>query len=128
MKTTYNRTLFALLATFGCATSLTTLASKSRAVEFSEVIINSPYKLTQEIIAADVLPKKGKELVTFSVDEQKNRWLIIYQLDTEANQYVVAEKAIIPKEFYRFDLSSRTDEKKQRLYFLSADSLSLYQN
>jgi hypothetical protein len=131
MKTTYNRTLFALLATLGCATSLTTLASKSSAIEFSEVIINSPYKLTQEIIAADVLPKKGKELVTFSVDEQSNRWLMIYQFDTVANQYVVAEKSIIPKAFYRFDLSSRKDdqdEKKQRLYFLSADSLSLYQN
>jgi hypothetical protein len=131
MKTTYNRTLFALLTTFGCATSLITLASKSSAVEFSEVIINSPYKLTQEIIAADVLPKKGKELITFSVDEQSNRWLMIYQLDVAINQYVVAEKSIIPKEFYRFDLSSvedDQDEKKQRLYFLSADSLSLYQN
>jgi hypothetical protein len=131
MKTTYNRTLFALLTTFGCATSLTTLASKSSAVEFSEIIINSPYKLTQEIIVADVLPKKGKELITFSVDEQSNRWLMIYQLDTVASQYVVAEKSIIPKEFYRFDLSNREDdqdEKKQRLYFLSANSLSLYQN
>lgn len=131
MKTIYNRTLFALLATFGCAISLTTFASKSSTVEFSEVIINSPYKLTQEIIAADILPNKGKELITFSVDEQSNRWLMIYQLDAAVNQYVVAEKSIIPKEFYRFDLSSREDyqdEKKQRLYFLSADSLSLYQN
>ena len=72
--------LFTLLKTLVCVTSLTALASISSAIEFSEVIINSPYKLTQEIIAADVLTSKGKELVTFSVDEQSNRWLIIYQL------------------------------------------------
>jgi len=128
MKTTYNKTLFTLLATFGCASSLTTLASKSSAVEFSEVMISAPYKLSQEVIAADVLPNKGKELVTFSVDEQSNRWLIIYQLNQNKNQYVVAEKAMIPKQFYRFDISESKDQKKQNLYFLSTDSLSLYQN
>lgn len=128
MKTTYNKILFTLLATFGCASSLTTLASKSSAVEFSEVMISTPYKLSQEVIAADVLPNKGKELVTFSVDEQSNRWLIIYQLNQNKNQYVVAEKAMIPKQFYRFDISEPKDQKKQKLYFLSTDSLSLYQN
>ena len=123
--------LFTLLKTFVCVTSLTALASKSSAIEFSEVIINSPYKLTQEIIAADVLASKGKELLTFSVDEQSNRWLIIYQLNHDTNQYVIAEKTIIPKQFYRFDLSEQKYDKKdikQKLYFLSADSLTLYQN
>jgi len=128
MKTTYNKILFILLTTFGLVSSLTTLASKSSAVEFSEVMISTPYKLSQEVIAADVLPNKGKELVTFSVDEQSNRWLIIYQLNQNKNQYVVAEKAMIPKQFYRFDISEPKDQKKQNLYFLSTDSLSLYQN
>ena len=128
MKTTYNKILFSLLTTFGLVSSLTTLASKSSAVEFSEVMISTPYKLSQEVIAADVLPNKGKELVTFSVDEQSNRWLIIYQLNQNKNQYVVAEKAMIPKQFYRFDISEPKDQKKQNLYFLSTDSLSLYQN
>ena len=125
------QTLFALLITLGLVTSVPALASKSNAIEFSEVIINSPYKLTQEIIAADVLPKGGKELVTFSVDEQSNRWLIIYQLSHDKTQYLVAEKTIIPKRFYRFDLSDAKadqDKAKQSIYFLSADSLSLYQN
>ncbi len=127
-----NRGLLTLFATFACATSLTTFANKSSAVEFSEVIVKSPYKLTQKIIAADVLPSEGKELVTFSVDEQSNRWLMIYQLNKVTNQYVVAEKSIIPKEFYRFDLSKLNskakEEKRQRLYFLSAESLTLYKN
>ncbi|GAW94933.1 hypothetical protein MTCD1_00532 [Colwellia marinimaniae] len=120
--------VFSLLTSLVCVTSLTTFASKSSAIDFDEVIINTPYKLTQEIIAADILAGKGKELITFSVDEQSNRWLIIYQLDSDANQYVIAEKAIIPKQFYRFDLSELHAEKKQQLYFLSADLLSLYQN
>ncbi|KGJ97678.1 FG-GAP repeat domain-containing protein [Colwellia psychrerythraea] len=127
-----NKALFAILTTIGCATSLTTLASKSSAVDFSEVVINSPYNLTQEIIAADVLPSKGKELVTFSVDEKSNRWIMIYQLNKKTNQYVVAEKTIIPKQFYRFDVSELKSEMKegqrQKIYFLSANSLTLYQN
>ena len=123
-----NRTLFSLLVTLSCVASSPALASKSKTVEFNEVVIDSPYKLIQEIIAADVLPSKGKELVTFSVDEHSNRWLMIYQLDHIANQYIVAEKAIVPKAFYRFDLSKQKDEKKQSIYFLSTDSLTLYQN
>ncbi len=127
-----NKTIFSLVAAIGCATSLTVLASKSNAIDFREVIINSPYKLTQEIIAADVLPNDGKELVTFSVDEKSNRWLMIYQLNKETKQYVVAEKVIVPKHFYRFDLSELKPEelegRKQNIYFLSADALTLYKN
>jgi len=120
-------TLFALFATVCSVTSLTTLASKSSAVEFSEVIINSPYKLTQEVIAADLLANPGKELLTFSIDEQSNRWLMIYQLDNETNQYVIAQKSVIPKKFYRYDLSEPKKDKKQNLYFLSTDTLAIYQ-
>jgi hypothetical protein len=127
-----NKIILPLLAVISCITSLTALASKSNAVDFSEVIINSPYKLTQEIIAADVLPKKGKELVTFSVDEKSNRWLMIYQLNNETKQYVVADQIIVPKHFYRFDLSELKPEEvaggNQNIYFLSADSLTLYKN
>lgn len=123
-----NNTVLALLATIGCLTSLTTFASKSKAVDFNEIIINSPYKLTQEIIAADVLPSKGTELITFSIDEQSNRWLMIYQLDNTAKQYIIAEKVIVPKEFYRFDLSKEKVEGKQSIYFLSTDSLFHYQD
>lgn len=123
--------LFTLVIALSSVTSLTTLASKSSAVDFNEVVINSPYKLTQEIIAADVLPNNGKELLTFSVDEQSNRWLIIYQLDSNTHQYIVAEKNIIPKPFYRFDVSESNSEerreKRQNIYFLSTDTLAIYQ-
>jgi len=120
--------LFTLLAALSCVTSSLAVASNSKAVEFNEIIINSPYKITQEIIAADVLPNNGTELITFSVDEESNRWLMIYQLDHTAKQFVIAEKVIVPTEFYRFDLSKKNAEDKQRLYFLSTDSLFQYQD
>jgi len=142
-----NKTSLVLLATMVWATSLTTLASKSNTVTFHETTITSPYKLTQEVITANILSTKGKELVTFSVDDLGNRWLIIYKLN-KANQYVIAEKSIIPKQFYRFDLSKAPsnyslldvggtaktelnnplDEKIQTLYFISANALFVYQN
>ncbi len=120
--------MFTLLAALSCVTSSLAVASNSKAVEFNEIIINSPYKITQEIIAADVLPNNGTELITFSVDEESNRWLMIYQLDHTAKQFVIAEKVIVPTEFYRFDLSKKNAEDKQRLYFLSTDSLFQYQD
>jgi len=113
-----------------CFTPLTTFASQSSAIEFNEVIVNSPYKLTQEVIAADVLPVPGKELVTFSVDEESNRWLMIYQLDSSTNKYEIAEQSIIPKQFYRFDITELQagDTKQQKIYFLSSNTLALYQD
>ncbi len=104
------------------------MASNASAIEFNEVVINTPYKLTQEIIAADLLASPGKELLIFSVDKQGNRWLMIYQRDQKTNQYTIAEQSTIPKQFYRFDLSEAKADKTQKLYFLSDDSLSLYQN
>lgn len=109
---------------------LTTFASQSNAIEFDEVVVNSPHKLTQEVIAADVLAEAGKELVTFAIDEQSNRWLMIYQLDTVSNKYVIAEQSIIPKQFYRFDITElqEGENNQQKIYFLSASSLALYQD
>lgn len=113
--------------TLGCVTSLTILTNKVHAIEFNEITISSPYILTQEVIVADVLAREGKELLTFSVDEQSNRWLMIYQLSNETNQYAIAHKAIIPKQFYRFDISEKRDGKTQDIYFLSTEKLAIYQ-
>ncbi len=117
-----------VLAIFACATTLSTFAIKASAVEFNEIIIDVPYKLTQEIVAADLLASPGKELLTFSIDEESNRWLIIYQLDQKTNKYTIAEQSIIPKKFYRYDLTDEKSNQQQKLYFLSDEALSLYQN
>ncbi|TYK65019.1 FG-GAP repeat domain-containing protein [Colwellia echini] len=151
-----NKHIFSLFLSLSCVTLLTAFSSKADDIDFNEIIVKSPYQLTQEVIAADVLPDNGKELVTFSVDEKGNRWLIIYHLDSDKNEYVIVEQAIIPKQFYRFDLSeplthtlsnplmknqtnkSGTEPDKelgkvikpkvQNIYFLSADTLAIYQN
>ena len=112
-------------------TPLIALASKV-SLNFNEVVVNAPYTLTQKIIAADVLPFEGKELLTFSVDQESNRWLIIYRLDTLKNTYQVAEKELIPQQFYRFDVSRRNEKNKSNeqegIYFLSATELVRYDN
>jgi hypothetical protein len=109
----------------------TVLASKS-AINFNEVVIDAPHTLTQNIIAADLLPFEGKELLTFSVDQESNRWLIIYRLDKLTNTYQVAEKKLIPQQFYRFDVSRRNDKNRnnnqESIYFLSATELVRYDN
>ena len=136
--------LSTLITTLVFSASSYSFAKKPNNIEFTESLITSPYKISQDIIAADILPTQGKELITFTVDEQGNRWLIVYTLTNDNNQYQIAEKAMIPKHFYRFDISklsdSRAEEKTnnnntskgdekatQQLYFLSTDSLAVYQ-
>ena len=131
-KYLYTSIRFSLLSlALSGLTPLIALASKV-SLNFNEVVVNAPYTLTQKIIAADVLPFEGKELLTFSVDQESNRWLIIYRLDTLKNTYQVAEKELIPQQFYRFDVSRRNEKNKSNeqegIYFLSATELVRYDN
>lgn len=115
---------------FGIAIFLISPITKGKVngIEFKELLVTTPYQLTQEVIVADLLPEHGKELITFTVDEEGNRWLIIYQLNTDKNQYDIKDKVIIPKRFYRFDLSKSLNKEQQNLYFLSSTHIAIYNN
>jgi len=106
-------------------------AARSQKINFNDMTIESPYRLTQGVIAADLLADEGKELLTISVDEDKKRWLIIYAFDQKTNQYEIKEKAIIPKTFHSFDIGETkqalSQGKLQQVYFLSSNELYVYQ-
>lgn len=123
---------------FAFTMSFNVQAKPSVTVDFSEVITKSSYPLTQEVLVADVLDNPGKELVFIVVDEQGNRQLIIYQLSENQSSYDIAEQTAIPEQYYRFDVTktnkkreNKTDKQlkkaTQKLYFLSANELAIYQ-
>lgn len=128
-----------------CALLSFVASAKKSVVNFTEFTVTSAHPLTQKVIVANLIGENAykindestnnsineshddKELLTFSVDDDGNRWLVIYQLDKSSNQYTVAEQAIIPQHFYRVDLSQANDGKLQKIYFLSANGVAIYQ-
>ena len=107
-------------------------AARSQKINFNDMTIESPYRLTQSVIAADFLADEGKELLTLSVDDDKNRWLIIYAFDTQSNKYEIKDKAIIPKHFHSFDIGEAKQTlaqgKLQQIYFISSNELFVYKS
>ena len=110
---------------------LTSSAASKQKIQFNDMTIESPYRLTQGIIAADLLADAGKELLTISVDEDRNRWLMIYAFDVLSKQYKIKEQTIIPKHFHSFDIGEAKQAlaqgKLQQIYFTSSDELFVYQ-
>jgi hypothetical protein len=103
-----------------------TFAKKHSTLKFIESKIEVPFKLTHPIMLIDLLPINGKEIVTFSVDDNDTRWLIIYSYDDETKSYSEADRQIMSKNLYSFDITENYEDTKQQLYFLSSDNLYRY--
>jgi hypothetical protein len=98
------------------------LAKKSVPVLFDEIEMEAPFNLTHPIMTLDLLPQKGKEIVTFSVDEKGTRWLIIYALTADQALEEV-NRVELPKSFYSYDMTTYRSGKLQTIYFLSSDAV-----
>ena len=97
---------------------------------FSIYNIETPFIISQPIIAANIIENSADELLAIGIDEQKQTWLAIYVFDEEAKQYQLYEKHIIPKKYFAYDLSdfSKDDKNKLRtLYFLAKDEVAMFQ-
>ncbi len=101
-------------------------AAKTKKVNFNEFEVETEFKLIHPVINADILSNEFKELVILGVDKQGQRWLVIYHLDPIEKKYKVADKNIIPKEFYSFDLGNYHEGKLQKLFFMSSNALFEY--
>lgn len=102
------------------------VAGKVKNKMFEELTIETPFLLSHPVIAADILPASGKEILAFGVDDDEKRWLGVYTVDTINNQHVMAAKVVIPDEFSRFDLSDHRSDRLQSLYFMSANRLFVF--
>lgn len=106
-------------------TSIDAFAKKAKIVRFNETIISVPFDLTHPIMIADILERKGKEIVTFSIDDENRRWLIIYSLSNEQLLKEVS-RLVIPNNLYSFDITQYRSGNIQTLYFLSSEGVSQF--
>lgn len=102
------------------------IAKKQTTPRFKEHIIETPFKLTHSLISIDLFASAGKEIVTFSVDDDDNRWLIIYSYNIESDAYKEVERQQLPNDLYSFDITEKTDNALQSIYFMSSDKLYRY--
>lgn len=102
-----------------------TEAKSTPKLTLTESTLHAPFNLTHSIVAADLLPSSGKELVAFGVDDLSQRWMAIYGL--EKGQYTLALKLALPQAMHSFDITQYQEGKTQQLYFLSQDKLHVFQ-
>lgn len=113
----------AALVLFSSGLSHFVQAASDSTLNFTESMIDAPFELTHPIIAADLLPETGKELVVFGVDDLSHRWMAIYAF--EKDKYQLVMKRELPQELHSFDITESTSAGLQQLYFLSQDELKL---
>ena len=107
------------------AWSLSVDGAYAAELTFNKSTVNAPFELTHPIIAADVLPQSGKELIAFGIDGMKQRKMAIYQL--VEGEYKLLHQYQLPLAVHSFDITSSTTNGLQQLYFLSQDELLLMQ-
>ena len=117
--------IFIAIALGLTVTSNTSFAKKAKLVHFNEAVVSVPFDLTHPIMTADLLERKGKEIVTFSIDNENRRWLIIYTLSHE-QQLKEVNRLIIPNNLYSFDITKYRSGYLQTLYFLSSEGIAKF--
>lgn len=85
-----------------------------------------PFTVTQPIIAADILPDTGLELLIVGIDKQQQRILAIYAFDSVNQQYIQADMLKIARHYFAFDVGEIGASGLQRLYLLSKNAVSRY--
>lgn len=109
--------------------------SKKKAISFKELKLESPYNITHPVMAANIHPQSGTELVTFTADDEQNKYLIVYGYNEKSQNYEVIDEILLDKSFLKFDISEASDKELvdgaemplQGLYLMSSQRLVKYQ-
>lgn len=93
--------------------------------EFEHFEIVAPFKISQDVIRADLLPNKGKELVIIGNENGQSK-LALFAFDDEKSSYQQILNIDIPTDIFRFDVTETTENKPQSLYFLASNHVLLF--
>jgi len=93
---------------------------------FTVYNIETPFIISQPIIAVNLMDSPTNELLAIGVDDKNQTLLAIYAFDDSANKYQLYEKHIIPKIYFAYDLSDFDESKPNKLrvlYFLAKNEV-----
>ena len=123
----YHRFVVTVIFVFFLFSSSTDAFSKESI--FSIYNIETPFVISQPIIAVNLIENLADELLAIGVDDKGHTWLAIYVFDHEFKKYQLYIKHIIPKGYFAYDLSDYVVDDKNRLrslYFLSKDEVVMF--
>lgn len=92
---------------------------------FNSLSVQTPFDITHSILAVDVLPDAGKELLVFGVDGDNKRWMSIYKKDQQS--YKINDKIALPDDAYAFDIGEYVDGQLQQIYVLTQGQLNRFE-
>ena len=96
---------------------------------FSIYNIETPFVISQPIIAVNLIENSANELLAIGIDDNEINWLAIYVFDQEFKKYQLYTKHMIPKKYFAYDISDylKKDKNKLRsLYFLAKDEVVMF--
>jgi hypothetical protein len=97
---------------------------------FSIYNIETPFVISQPIIAVNLIANSADELLAIGIDDKKQTWLAIYIFNEKSKDYELYTKQVIPKKYFSYDFSDfvKGDNSKLRvLYFLAKDEIVMFQ-
>jgi hypothetical protein len=118
--------LLGLIFCLGLTTASPIFASSTKLVgsklAFEQHTITAPFKVILPVIALDIITDKEStidELVVIGEDESKQTWLAVYAFHEKTNNFILADKMVLPDEYFAFDVS----ENLEGLYFLAKNKV-----
>ncbi|MFD2179233.1 FG-GAP repeat domain-containing protein [Veronia pacifica] len=123
MKTLVSK---AILSACVSALLLSSTASyaDSRKLNSDIVALETGMVVTHPIMAVELLPAPGKELMVLGA--QNNQRVLQIYTNNSIREYVKAREIVVPDSLHRFDISQYQEGTNQQVYFLSSDTLFLF--
>jgi hypothetical protein len=93
---------------------------------FTSYQIDLSFNVNQPVLAANILPQAGEELVVVGLDKNQQRILAIYSFDTQSNTFIEQDKIKISNNVFAFDVGEPQKDGLQRLYLLDKATVNRY--
>jgi hypothetical protein len=96
------------------------------AIVFEEHKITLPFSVNRAVVAADILPQVGVELLISGVDDKQQRKLAIVGMKAETSGFAVLDIIDVAKNVFAFDLGVENEQGIKILYLLTKSEVTKY--
>jgi hypothetical protein len=115
------------LSLLGLILATTVFSSVAKnAIVFDEHKITLPFSVNRAVVAANILPQAGVELLITGVDDKQQRKLAIVGLNAEASGFEVLDIVNVDNNVFAFDLGVENDQGIKKLYLLTKSEVTQY--
>ncbi|NCP63793.1 MAG: VCBS repeat-containing protein [Paraglaciecola sp.] len=118
---------FVFVRTMLLSVLLVSAAHGAKTDLFSQYDIVLPFNVTHPVMAANLLPGNGKELLILGVTESGQRAMAIYQFDQGKDRMQLMDAMPLANDLFAVDLGDVDQNGLQHVYFVAKDQIYRYQ-